>query len=191
MIDSVSKLPTRFPYSGDPVTRTGWVYSQKNRKGSAGVLMFAGPFNLAAGDSQWMMLALIPANAGDRFASISLMRDHAKRLRGLTYNTIAQPRALGVALDVQAVPLTMTLSQNYPNPFNPSTTIRYGLPARSHVSLTVFNTLGQQVAELVQGNQDAGYHEMRFDGSGLASGVYFYRIQAGTYVDTKKLLLLK
>lgn len=57
--------------------------------------------------------------------------------------------------------------------------------------MTVFNTLGQQVATLVQGDQEAGYHEVRFDASGLSSGVYFYRLQAGDFVSTKKLLLLK
>jgi hypothetical protein len=83
------------------------------------------------------------------------------------------------------------LAQNYPNPFNPSTTIRYALPQRSHVTLTVFNTLGQQVATLVNETQGAGYHDVRFDGSGLASGVYFYRLSAGPYVAAKELLLLK
>ncbi len=83
------------------------------------------------------------------------------------------------------------LSQNFPNPFNPTTTIRYNLPNRSQVILSVFNTLGQQVAVLVEGEQEAGYHEVRFDGSGLSSGMYFYRIQAGTYVGTKKFILTK
>jgi hypothetical protein len=84
-----------------------------------------------------------------------------------------------------------SLLQNYPNPFNPSTTIRYALPQRSHVSLTVFNTLGQTVATLVNESQEAGYHDVRFDGSGLASAVYFYRLRAGEYVATKRLLLVR
>jgi len=89
------------------------------------------------------------------------------------------------------LPPEFTLAQNYPNPFNPSTTIRYGLPLRSHVTLAVFNTLGQQVAQLVNGDMEAGYHQVQFEGNGLSSGVYFYRIQAGDFVETKRLFLLK
>jgi hypothetical protein len=88
-------------------------------------------------------------------------------------------------------PTVFTLSQNYPNPFNPSTTIHYGLPHRSDVHLSVFNTLGQQVATLQNGEQEAGYHDVKFDGTHLPSGIYFYRMQAGSYVETRKLLLLK
>jgi hypothetical protein len=83
------------------------------------------------------------------------------------------------------------LDQNYPNPFNPTTTIRYALPHRSHVTLTVFNTLGQKVVELVNGDVDAGTSEVRFDGGRLASGVYFYHLQTGTFVKTRTLLIVK
>jgi len=83
------------------------------------------------------------------------------------------------------------LEQNYPNPFNPPTTIRYGLRNRLHVTLTVFNTLGQQVALVQNGEQEAGYHEVKFDGSWISSGVYFYRMQAGDFVATKRLLLVR
>lgn len=78
----------------------------------------------------------------------------------------------------------------YPGPFNP-TTIQYALSHRSDVILTIFNTLGQQVTQPVNGDIDTGYHEVQFNTSGLASGVYFYRLQAGDFVQTKRLLLLK
>jgi hypothetical protein len=83
------------------------------------------------------------------------------------------------------LPSSYSLHQNYPNPFNPSTTIRYGLPERSHVTLSVYNTLGQQVTVLQNGEQEAGYHDVKFDASSMPSGVYFYRLQAGSYVETK------
>jgi hypothetical protein len=83
------------------------------------------------------------------------------------------------------------LEQNYPNPFNPNTTIQYQLPDAANVKLTVFNMLGQETATLVDEARPAGIYTVQFDGSRLASGVYFYRIQAGSYVNTKKLLLLK
>jgi hypothetical protein len=99
--------------------------------------------------------------------------------------------AVGVGTGVPGIPESYALEQNFPNPFNPSTTIRYGLPNRSHVTLLVFNTLGQQVVQLTNGDMDAGYHEVRFDGSSLSSGVYFYIIQTGGFVETKRLMLLR
>ncbi len=91
----------------------------------------------------------------------------------------------------EGMPQGFVLYQNYPNPFNPTTTIRYSLPHRAHVALTVFNLLGQQVAELVDGEIEAGYHEIQFNAGNLASGVYFYLLQAGSFVETKKLLLTR
>jgi len=89
------------------------------------------------------------------------------------------------------VPDHFALLQNFPNPFNPSTTLRYSLPTRAYVTLTVFNALGQQVAVLQNGEQEAGYHEAVFDASGLASGVCLYRLTAGSFVETRKLLLVR
>ena len=98
------------------------------------------------------------------------------------------------ASEPEAVPAAVRnfeLGQNYPNPFNPSTVIRYALPYKARANVTVFNALGQSVRELVNGEEEAGYHEVKFDGTGLASGVYFYRLQAGSFVETKRLTLLK
>ena len=92
---------------------------------------------------------------------------------------------------VAALPAEMKLYQNYPNPFNPSTTIKFELPKTSHVSLTVYDILGREVSVLVNERRDAGVHEVRLDGSNLASGVYFYRLQTGDFTQTKRLLLLR
>jgi hypothetical protein len=89
------------------------------------------------------------------------------------------------------VPLQFILMQSFPNPFNPTTTIRYALPARSRVILSVYNSLSQLVSTLVKDIEGPGNHEVKFDGTGLASGVYFYRLQSDNFVKTQKLLLLR
>lgn len=89
------------------------------------------------------------------------------------------------------VPLTFRLEQNYPNPFNPSTTIKYSLPEVRKVTLTLFNLLGEEVATLVNEEKVAGYYTVEFNAASLPSGVYFYRISAGSFVETKKMVLMK
>ncbi len=91
----------------------------------------------------------------------------------------------------KSLPQEFTLSQNYPNPFNPSTQIKYALPRDCWVRLDVYNILGQKVTTLVDGEQKAGYKVSRWDASRLASGVYIYRIQAGDFAQSRKMILLK
>lgn len=96
-----------------------------------------------------------------------------------------------VSNEPSAVPGGLALSQNYPNPFRSSTTIGYEVGASAHVTLAVYNALGQRVATLVDGAQTAGSHDVRFDGEGLASGVYFYRLTVGDRTSTRQMLLVK
>ena len=97
----------------------------------------------------------------------------------------------GITEREEEVPHQFTLNQNYPNPFNPSTTIRYELPHVSRVGLKVYNTLAQEVATLVNETKPAGVYTVQFDAGHLASGVYFCRLQAGDFVQTKRMLILK
>jgi hypothetical protein len=83
------------------------------------------------------------------------------------------------------------LEQNYPNPFNPSTTIRFSIPVETEVRLNVYNTLGQEVAEIINGRLKEGYHEVDFDAVNLTSGIYFYRLEADKFVDVKKMIIIK
>ncbi|MDO8550213.1 MAG: T9SS type A sorting domain-containing protein, partial [Ignavibacteria bacterium] len=88
-------------------------------------------------------------------------------------------------------PSKFELSQNYPNPFNPSTTISFSLPKASHVSLKVYNALGQEIAVLVNGIKEAGNHKIDFNPSNLNSGIYFYKLEAGNITQVKKMTLIK
>ncbi|MCS6989586.1 MAG: T9SS type A sorting domain-containing protein [Chloroherpetonaceae bacterium] len=95
-------------------------------------------------------------------------------------------------IEVEAgIPRTFELSQNYPNPFNPTTVIGYQLPVASEVRLKIYDMLGREVATLVNERQEAGRYQAQFNASGLASGVYFYRLQAGSFAETKKMMLVK
>ncbi|MGH2574695.1 MAG: M14 family zinc carboxypeptidase [Ignavibacteria bacterium] len=89
------------------------------------------------------------------------------------------------------IPYRYALEQNYPNPFNPTTTINYQLPKQSFVSIKVFDMLGREAAVLVNSKMDAGYHDVTFDGTNFASGLYFYKIEAGEFIETKKMILVK
>jgi len=93
--------------------------------------------------------------------------------------------------DKPEIPTKFTLYQNYPNPFNPSTTISYDLPVRARVKLVIYNLLGQEVATLVNDEQEPGRYSVNFDASGLPSGIYFYRLEAGKFVEQKKMILIK
>lgn len=91
----------------------------------------------------------------------------------------------------ESTPQNYSLSQNYPNPFNPSTTIKYSIPHSSLVKIRVFNTIGQEVALLVNQEQSTGSYEVKFNAKNLTSGIYFYRIEADSFVETKKMILIK
>ncbi|MFH2031117.1 MAG: T9SS type A sorting domain-containing protein [Bacteroidota bacterium] len=104
-------------------------------------------------------------------------------------NIVIQGQFVGV--DDETVPTNYRLAQNYPNPFNPSTTISYSIPKSSHVTVNIYNSLGELVTKLVNKEQNVGSYKMNWNAVNMASGVYYYRIEAGDFVEVKKMLLVK
>ena len=188
---------TRFPYSGDPVTGTGWVYSGTFRGGGSGFNLFSGPFTMAPGDTQWVMAALVPGLGRDRFESIEAMRRNAAALRSMSYDSLLQGAFPHTVCEQEILPPTPTLLQNYPDPFNNGATIEYTVPAPSHAVLEIFNVLGQKVATLLNQDKAAGHYWVPFRLTNIASGVYYYRLMTtpvsggGSSLQTKKMVLLR
>ena len=124
---------------------------------------------------------------------ISLAANQSNLYAGSSMGVIY--RSVSGITDVQQInhnlPELFSLYQNYPNPFNPATRIRYEIPKASFVSLKIYDLLGREVATLVNEEKQSGSYEVEFDGSNLSSGIYFYRMQAGSYINTKKFVLLK
>jgi hypothetical protein len=140
-------------------------------------------------DAQTYLTRLQNQNPNDVRTQIA-----AIRFAGMTErpsgNGLQKSSLAGNTEQVQ-LPVQFSLSQNYPNPFNPLTTIKYGLPTDEHVTLKVYDILGREVHTLVNEVVKAGYQQVSFDASQFSSGVYFYRLDAGSFTRVKKLLLLK
>ncbi len=108
-----------------------------------------------------------------------------------TFAWVGMPLFTDVESDESGLVNSYMMFNNYPNPFNPTTNIKYQIPEFSHVSLKIYDLLGREVADLVNEQQAAGSYNIKFDGLNLASGIYFYQIKAGSFIDTKKMMLLK
>jgi hypothetical protein len=106
-------------------------------------------------------------------------------------NTSRHDMVTGINQNPNEVPSQVSLSQNYPNPFNPSTYIKFAMPKDGYVTLKVYDMLGNEIQTLVEGNHRAGNYNIYFDGSNLSSGVYFYKLNAGNFVETRKMILVK
>jgi len=180
-----------FPYSGDTIVCMVNFY--KN-----GVLIGNGVFATTATVPTWTPLEItitynsldVPDSATIFFMT-GIYIQHSTESTLYVDNLNFDTPITSASLTSNEFPIKFNLAQNYPNPFNPTTTISYSEPKKSFVTLEVFNVLGSKVATLVNSEKSPGNYDAVFDGSRLPSGVYFYRLEAGTYHDTKKLLLLK
>ncbi|MDX1430365.1 MAG: T9SS type A sorting domain-containing protein [Rhodothermales bacterium] len=141
----------------------------------------AQPFSLAEAESKTVTFAIAMGNG---------LAELEANMTGLENAYQAFVVSVDEPVD-STIPTEFALGQNYPNPFNPSTTISFSLPTAEDVKLRVFNVLGAHVETLVAGPRTAGRYEVAWDASRLASGIYFYRLEAGGYSASKSLVVLK
>ena len=139
----------------------------------------SGPFSILPNDNQLVGFAIVAGTTLDNLKENSAVAQQE-------WNS-----GIVAVEEEEERPHEFTLSQNYPNPFNPSTKINYSVPRAGHISLKVYDILGREVVTLVNEIKQPGQHEIRFNGSNLASGIYFYRLKSKDYVETKKLILLR
>jgi hypothetical protein len=173
-------------FSGDPVTQTGWLGTHPTDIRNA---LSTEPFDLVKNKPVNIIVAYTIGKGSDNINSITKARETVNYLfeeYERNFSTI-----VGVDDKSEKVVNNFSLSQNYPNPFNPTTKIEYSVETQHAVSLQVFNILGQKVKTLVNEVKSPGTYEVIFDASQLASGVYFYRLTAGSFVQTKKLMVIK
>jgi hypothetical protein len=196
---------TKFVYAGDPETNTGWTEykgSMQNCNGdSTGVVLTVNP----SGDRRYILSSgavnhIVHPNDTVTIVASQLIARGTSNVNSVTKLKLLANTAwlvynggfnVGVLPISSEVPASYSLSQNYPNPFNPSTSIRYELPRAGVVRLAVYDVMGREVETLVNERQAAGSYEATFDGSGFASGVYFYRLTADGYGETRKMILIR
>ena len=187
--DPLTGLPTQFWFPGDPVARTGWLASTLDPPGDSRFFMFSGPFSMAIGDTQEVVVADVGGSGLNYLSSVAAMKWNAMNAVQffsflLTPTGVKEPQPSDRAE-------TFALEPNYPNPFNPGTTIGYQIKERGYVTMKVYDVLGREVAVLVNGVEVPGRKTVRFNGTDLATGVYFYRLTAGGMSQTRKMLLLR
>jgi len=192
IIDPTNGDTTLYPLYGDPVAGTGWYdgpgWPDYNNDGNdCQLLVSSGSFDLAPGDSQEIEIAIIMARGDDYLDSVTKLKEKAAAVRNFYFT--GELTALEELENIR--PATFMLHQNYPNPFNPTTIINYELRITNEVNLSIYNVLGQKIATLVSGKQTAGYHQVEWDASRFATGVYYYVLKAGEFRDVKKMVLIK
>jgi len=185
--------PDNFPLSDDPSEGgdvDGIVVSPEERR----MQMHSGPVFMELGDTLDIVVAVVGGMGSDNIASVSVMKYWAKWARYFfrngMWNSLA-PFGWQTDMPDSPVPGRFALFQNFPNPFNAETSIRYDIPEKSTVVIRVFNSLGREVAVLVNEKKEPGAYTARWDASGMPSGVYVYKMQAGAVHRAGKMVVMK
>ena len=175
-----------FLFSGDPVSNIGWI---DIIPADVRTIVSTGRFTLEANKPIDIWIAYIVGQGNSALNSVTVTKNYAQNIQTF-FNTNFTNGVVSVE-DENNLITDFSLFQNYPNPFNPSTSIQYAVSNRQFVSLKIYDVLGKELATLVNEEKPAGNYEVNFNASSLSSGVYFYTLRAGSFVQTKKMLLVR
>ena len=145
--------------------------------------------NLAPSAGIFVVVTFAPLDVSNQSGYIDIVHNAAGSPDSISLQ--GEGIVVGVSHEKDSAPKNFSISQNYPNPFNPTTTIRYDIPISMHVMLVVYDMLGRQVETLVNAVKSPGHYTVTMDASRLPSGMYFYRLAAGSFFDSKKLIVIK
>jgi len=198
-IDPHTGQPTKFILAGDPVSGSGWYegagWTGGTPPGDRRYLITTGPISMAPSDTQEVVVAILINKGSDRLNSLTILKQDAEHYQNLFYKNFP----VSVDDDNLSIPDEFVLYQNYPNPFNPITKIKFQIPivetghtpSLRHATLKIYDILGREITTIINKELAPGSYEVEFNGNGLASGIYFYRLDAGSFVQTKKMILLR
>lgn len=186
-----TQVATKFPLGGDPVTGTGWYWGTGWPGGLQNgtdirYLVTCGPFNMAPGDTQEVVVAIVIDMGSNRLNSIEKMKNVS-----IAADNFYKSQFTFTSVADNPMVYSYKLEQNYPNPFNPSTKIQYQLANSGNVEIKLYNILGEELQTLLNEFKFAGDHSLVVNMNSFASGVYFYRMKSGEYSSVKKMILLK
>jgi hypothetical protein len=186
---SCANVNPAFMYSGDPINQTGWL---NNSPMDQRIILSSGPFKLEKNKPNDIIIGHIVGRGSDAVNSITVAKNYAVNIIKY-YNSNFPNSIISSIKDLPNSVNNFRLDQNYPNPFNPSTKIRFSIKTNSLVSLKVYNILGKEVAQLLNETMHPGEFTIDFNAGKykLASGVYFYKLTAGSFTSVKKMVLLK
>lgn len=188
IINPITNTVTKYKYSGDPVTSTGWLHGTAN---DVRFLVSSGPVNMNPGDTQEIVTVQIIDREFGNLGGITKLRVLQQLIYNNYYRNCFASIPIGIINNSQ-IPLEYKLFQNYPNPFNPVSKIKYQVAKLSDIIIRVNDITGKEVVVLVNQKLNPGIYEAEFDGTKFASGVYFYTMESeGVRLDSKKMVLIK
>ncbi len=186
--------PTHFPYDGSPATGSGWILD-RGIGGGAGFILSSGPFRLAPGDTQWVLIALTVARGVNREHSVEMLGRRFAELRSMPYDSIQRGVFTHVPCNGTGAelpsPLGFALSGPFPHPVRSEALLRFELASAGQVSIDVIDVLGRHCLDLLHEGRSGGVHELRFRAAALTPGLYLCRIRCGSDMRVRPFLVAR